>query len=88
MLVAIAAYLQIRFTKWMDQTQTIPLPFLPALLNKITIPTPVLAVSIVYILVAILAFKTARLVLEMPYHLAALILTHFLFVVGRSKFVR
>lgn len=87
-LVAIAAYLQIRFTKWMDQTQTIPLPFLPAPLNKITIPTPVLAVSIVYLLVAVLAFKAAHVVLEMPYHLAALILTHFLFVVGRSKFVR
>lgn len=87
-LVAIAAYLQIRFNKWMNRMQTIPLPFLPAPINKITIPTPILVVSLIYILFAVLAFKFGRIVFLMSYHFAALILTYFLFVIGRSQFAR
>jgi CHASE2 domain-containing sensor protein len=87
-LVAIAAFLQIRFSKWMSQTQTVPLPFLPAPINKITIPTPILVVSIAYILFAVLTFALGHIVFDMSYHLAALVMTYFLFVFGRSKFVR
>jgi CHASE2 domain-containing sensor protein len=87
-LVAIAAFLQIRFSKWMDRTQTVPLPFLPAPFNKITIPTPILVVSLIYILFAVLAFALGYIVFDMSYHLAALVLTYFLLVLGRSKFVR
>jgi CHASE2 domain-containing sensor protein len=88
LLVAIAAFLQIKFSAWMERTQTIPLPFLPAPINKITIPTPIFVVSLIYLLFAVLAFKLSHVVFDMSYHLAALILTYFLFVVGRSKFVR
>jgi CHASE2 domain-containing sensor protein len=87
-LVAIAAFLQIRFSTWMSQTQTVPLPFLPAPINKITIPTPILVVSIVYILFAVLTFALGHIVFDMSYHLAALVMTYFLFVFGRSKLVR
>ncbi len=87
-LVAIAALLQIRFSKWMSQTQTVPLPFLPAPFNKITIPTPILVVSLIYILFAVLAYALGHIVFDMSYHLAALVLTYFLFVLARSKFVR
>ncbi|HKO97218.1 MAG TPA: CHASE2 domain-containing protein [Pyrinomonadaceae bacterium] len=87
-LVAIAAFLQIRFSKWMDRTQTIPLPFLPAPFNSITIPIPIFVVALVYLLFAVLAFQLAYIVFDMSYHLAALILTYSVFVVGRSKFVR
>jgi CHASE2 domain-containing sensor protein len=87
-LIAIAAYLQIRFSKWMTQMQTIPLPFLPAPLNKITIPTPIFVISLVYILIAVIAFKAAHIVFHMSYHLAALILTYFVFVLCHSQFIR
>ena len=86
-LVAIAAFLQIRFSKWMTQMQTIALP-LPPPINKITIPTPILVISLIYVLVAVIAFKTAHLVFYISYHLAALILTSFLLVLGRSWFIR
>ena len=87
-LVATAAFLQIRFSKWMDRMQTVSLPFLPAPFNKITIPTPILVISLIYILFAVLAFKLAHIVFDMSYHLAALILTYFLFVIGSSYFIR
>jgi CHASE2 domain-containing sensor protein len=86
-LVAIAAFLQIRFSKWMTQMQTIALP-LPPPINKITIPTPILVISLIYILFAVIAFKALHIVFYMSYHLAALILTYFLFVLGRSWFIR
>lgn len=88
LLVAIAAFLQIRFSNWMARTQTVPLPFLPAPLNKITIPTPILVVTLIYILVVFLAFKIGHIVFDMSYHVAALILTYFLFVICRSLFTR
>lgn len=87
-LVAIAAFLQIRFSKWMARTQTVPLPLLPAPFNKITIPTPILVVSLVYLLFAVLVFKFTNIVFDMSYHLAALVLTYFLFVVCGSQFTR
>ena len=87
-LVAVAAFLQIRFSKWMNRMQTIPLPFLPAPLNQITIPTPIFVISLVYLLLAAIAFKFGHIIFDMTYHLAALILTYFLFVIFRSQFVR
>lgn len=87
-LVAIAAFLQIRFSNWMARTQTVPLPFLPAPINKITIPTPILVISLIYILLVVLAFKLGHIVFDMSYHLAALILTYFLFVICRPLFTR
>ena len=87
-LVALAAFLQIRFSKWMARTQTVPLPLLPAPFNKITIPTPILVVSLVYLLFAVLVFKLTNVVFDMSYHLTALVLTYFLFVICRPLFVR
>lgn len=78
-LVAIAAFLQVRFSKWMERTQTVPLPLLPAPFNKITIPTPILVISLGYLLFAVLVFKTTQVVFDMSYHLAALVLTYSLF---------
>lgn len=88
LLVAIAAFLQIRFSNWMARTQTVPLPFLPAPLNKITIPTPILIVSLAYTLVVVIAFKLGNIVFDMSYHLAALILTYFLFMICHPLFTR
>lgn len=89
LLVAIAACLEIRFSKWMNQKMNIPLPFgLPAPLDKIPIPIALVVISLAYFLCAILAFKLGHIVFDMSYHLAALILTHYLFVFGRSRFTR
>jgi len=88
LLVVIAAFLQIRFSSWMARTQTVPLPFLPAPINKITIPTPILVISLAYILVVVIAFKVGHIVFDMSYHLAALILTYFLFLICRPLFTR
>lgn len=87
-LVAIAAFLQVRFSKWMERTQTVPLPLLPAPFNKITIPTPILVISVVYLLFAVLVFKTTYIVFDMPYHLAALVLTYSLFFFCSSLLIR
>ncbi len=73
----------------MGQKLTIPLPIgLPSPFDKITIPTAIVVISFVYILLAVLAFKLGHVVFDMSYHLAALILTYFLFVIARSKFTR
>lgn len=88
-LIAITAYLQIRFSKWMAQKLTIPLPIgLPSPFDKITIPTAIVVISFAYILLAVVAFKLGHIVFDMTYHLAALILTYFLFVICRSVFTR
>ena len=89
LLIAITACLEIRFSKWMGQKLTIPLPIgLPSPFDKVTIPTAIVVISFVYILLAVLAFKLGHIVFDMSYHLAALILTYFLFVIARSKFTR
>lgn len=89
LLIAITACLEIRFNKWMGQKLTISLPIaLPSPFDKITIPVAVVVISIVYILLAVLAFKLGHLVFDMSYHLAALILTYYLFVIARSQFTR
>ena len=89
LLIAITASLEIRFSQWMGQKLTIPLPIgLPPPFDKITIPTAIVVISFVYILLAVLAFKLGHVVFDMSYHLAALILTYFLFVIARSKFTR
>ena len=89
LLIAITACLEIRFSKWMDKKVTISLPIaLPSPFDKITIPVAVVVISIVYILLAVLAFKLEHIVFDMSYHLAALILTYYLFVFARSKFTR
>ena len=88
-LIALTACLQIRFSKLMGQKLTIPLPIgLPSPFDKITIPTAIVVISFAYILIAVLAFKLGHIVFEMSYHLAALILTYFLFVFCRSVFTR
>ena len=89
LLIAITACLEIRFSKWMGQKLTIPLPIgLPPPFDKITIPTAIVVISVVYILLAVLAFKLGHIVFDMSYHLAALILTYYLFVITRSQFTR
>lgn len=88
LLVAIAAFLQIRFSNWMARTQTVSLPFLPSPINSVTIPTPLVLISLVYIVVVVLAFKVGHIVFDLSYHLAALILTYFLFVICRPLFTR
>jgi len=89
LLIAITACLEIRFNKWMGQKLTIALPIvLPSPFDKITIPTAIVVISVVYILLAVLAFKLGHIVFDMSYHLAALILTYYLFVIARSQFTR
>jgi CHASE2 domain-containing sensor protein len=89
LLIAITACLEIRFSKWMDKKVTISLPIaLPPPFDKITIPVAVVVISFVYILIAVLAFKLGHIVFDMSYHLAALILTYYLFVFARSKFTQ
>jgi len=90
LLIAITACLEIRFSKWMGQKLTIPLPIggLPSPFDKITIPTAVVVISVVYLVLAVLVFKLGHIVFDMSYHLAALILTYYLFVIARSQFIR
>lgn len=85
-LIALGACLQIRCGSWMSHKLTLPIPItLPAPFDKIQIPTAIVVIFFIYGLTAILLFKWGHIILNMSYHLAALILTYILFVLFRSK---
>lgn len=85
-LIAIGACLQIKCAKWMGHKLTIALPIsLPSPFDKLNIPTAIVVIFIVYLLLAVIAYKVGHLVFDMSYHFAALLLTYTIFVYGKSR---
>ncbi len=76
LMAVIGALLPLRFAKWLTFTFPVKLP----IVGNLPIPVALLAVMLVYIFVAMLAYKFERTVFNASYHLAALILTYLLFV--------
>jgi CHASE2 domain-containing sensor protein len=82
-MILIGALLPLWFGAWMVYTLPLKLPVFSD--ARVPVPVTLIAVTIVYIFIAIMVYKLQRTVLNMSYHIAALFLAYLLTSTIRTR---